>query len=442
MSSFDAHKSRVPRSYEFGEPQNLNDAWIHEKPRTGHKITITDTLRKENFIRRLGEEAEEEAIEEEKVENEMASEDDEEDQDKDSAEVCGELNSDEDVSDGGNETDDEDGFADSDDESESDLNYQFWSPCLPSSSTANDRAESIRSRPHRSVSCSSIESTIENGGCAIGIVRRGRKRSANRRSPKMRPGTPELPDSTDFVCGTLDEDRPLEAAYISCMQQRKIAKHGLIPQDVDPSFPTSDLENEDDDNHVTGGGSDEQIWVTGRPDDSDVGEAPYRRERGGRGAKSPSGTPPRRLRSPIPNQRLGGHRSPPPSAAAGKRALSGRSPPRQRNLFSQSPRRLRSPPPPHLRHLKSPPSSCRPSLSGSVKQDKQGINMPLLVPRPNLTHTKSLPRTPNPFWGDQRRRRLHALDRPCEIPSRVRLAPTAGEPHTRGPSIITFQNQM
>ena len=77
----------------------------------------------------------------------------------------------------------------------------------------------------------------------------------------MRPGTPELPDSTDFVCGTLDEDRPLEAAYISCREQKKREKHVPIPQDIDPSFPTSDLEDNDDDQDeeeqsLTAGGSD------------------------------------------------------------------------------------------------------------------------------------------------------------------------------------------
>ena len=64
----------------------------------------------------------------------------------------------------------------------------------------------------------------------------------------QRPGTPDLPDSTDFVCGTLDEDRPLEQAYITRMKEREAAKHRPMPQDIDPTFPTSDpdMDEEDD----------------------------------------------------------------------------------------------------------------------------------------------------------------------------------------------------
>merc|ERR1711964_317946 len=86
-----------------------------------------------------------------------------------------------------------------------------------------------------------------------------------RRPIKVRPGTPELPDSTDFVCGTLDEDRPLEAAYISCRELRKREKHIPIPQDIDPSFPTTDPEEEEDevdDVEESQHSSDGPRWLT------------------------------------------------------------------------------------------------------------------------------------------------------------------------------------
>ncbi|KAI7530230.1 hypothetical protein KC331_g14772, partial [Hortaea werneckii] len=57
----------------------------------------------------------------------------------------------------------------------------------------------------------------------------------------------DLPDSTDFVCGTLDEDRPLEQAYINRKKVIEAAKHKPRPQDIDPSFPTSDPEMDEED---------------------------------------------------------------------------------------------------------------------------------------------------------------------------------------------------
>src|SRR2546421_3785925 len=92
------------------------------------------------------------------------------------------------------------------------------------------------------------------------------KHIPRRRSPrtsKMRPSTPELPDSTDFVCGTFDEDRPLEAAYISCREQKKREKHIPVPQDIDPSFPTTDPEDNDDDDDDAAGAEeeDDHLWL-------------------------------------------------------------------------------------------------------------------------------------------------------------------------------------
>ncbi|MCJ1409225.1 hypothetical protein MMC19_003303 [Ptychographa xylographoides] len=388
----------VPKPSKFKDTGIEDDAWIHETPRARPKLTVSDTLRKENAIRRLGEEAEQEALEEEKAEDE--AELDEELEDLEDEE---DLDSDAAGSDGGNETDDEEGFADSDDENEANPDYQFWTPAVTTAATSNDHLEHIRPKARRSTSESSIESAIHRDTFDLDRIEPSKKLRIERRSrgyPKVRPSTPELPDSTDFVCGTLDEDRPIEAAYKSFVEQRKLEKRGIIPQDLDPSFPVSDPDNDEEDEDGDAVGSEENLWITGRPDDSDDGRKRGRRDSNlKKGRRSPAISP-KRMRSPPPPKR---HKSPPPL----KRHNTNRSPPPGR-LFGHSPRRIRSPHP-HLRNLKSPPSSRRPSISWSPNQERTGIDMPLLAQRPNLTHTKSLPRTPNPFWKEHRRAHAGAL---------------------------------
>lgn len=392
-----------------------DDSWIHETPRARRKITVSDTLRKENAIRKLGEEAEEEALEEEEAENEAGSHGDRGDSEDDGAD----SGDDQDVSDGGNESDDEEGFADSDDEDEAGSEYQFWAPGPSTAATSTDHLDHIRATTRRAASQSSIESAINTDAVNIQNATSGRghrKASRHHAVPTMRAGTPELPDSTDFVCGTLDEDKPLEEAYVSYLEQHKIAKRGLIPQDLDPSFPTSDPEDEDEDEDGAAGASDEHMWVTGRPDESDDGQRRGRVESGHKKMiKSPAPSP-RRLRSPPPPKR---YKSPPPT----KRGNHNRSP-APRRLFGHSPKRVR-PPPPHFRDLKSPPSSRRPSLLISPRPS--AVDMPRLAERPHLTHTKSLPRTPNPYWG------LEALKNPQLEPVTDSAKRPSNDLHSRGP---------
>ena len=391
--------------HAFGGSFGTEEEWTREEIKDKEKITVNDTLRKENAIRLLGEEAEEEAIEEDE------DEDDEGDTDMDNA------GDDEDFSDG-NETDNEEGFADSDDESDVDSDYQFWTPGLTTAATSTDHIEHIRPTTHRKASDSSIESIINIRERRVSYENSTRRNSAGRsaqRAERMRPGTPDLPDSTDFVCGTLDEDRPLEAAYMSCLEQRKRSKHRIIPQDIDPSFPTSDpeMDEEDDDNEDelalsrSSSGSDD--WIAGRPDDSDNDDlssrtrCPLRK-----GGKSPMPSP-KRLRSPPPiAKRAVIHRSPPP-----------------RKLFGHSP-------PPKLapsragQGLKSPLSTRMTSPSGSPKQKTANMALPRLAQRPHLTHTASLPRTPNPFWS-KHRTYLDALE------EATGTSPSGNNLHSRGP---------
>lgn len=408
LSRPDLELSEATRFHEFAGSFNVDDEWMNEQTAHRQKITVNDTLRKENAIRKLAEEAEEEALEDDEqgirfLDN-LGDSDDNFDSDE--------------ASDGGNETDDEEGFADSDDDSEHGSQYQFWTPGLTTAATSIDQVEHPRPWTRRVTSESSIESMINTRERTVNHnfgTKRACKSARAHKLPKMRPGTPNLPDSTDFVCGTLDEDRPLEAAYMSCLEERRRSKHKTIPQDIDPSFPTSDPDAEEDDDDVDDDDnatqtSDEHVWVMGRLENSDDEDQPVKSKKdASRTGKSPMPSP-KRPRSPAPPRRGVVHRSPPP-----------------RQLFGQSPYHLRSPYTVHQK-LKSPPCTRRTSFCISPRQESQGILTSHLAQRPHLTHTTSLPRTPNPFWRQHR----EAHDYGSDAPSGTGLATTA-EHCSRGP---------
>ena len=405
-------RSEATRFHAFGGSFGDEEEWTKEEIKDLQKLTVNDTLRMENAIRKLGQEAEEEAIEEDEEEEE-----EEEDEDDETCNGIGEFDSDENISDG-NETDNEEGFADSDDDSDMDSNYQFWTPGLTTAATSTDHVEHIRPLTRRVASDSSIESTIKirerrsSQGISSGRISRSRSLA---KAEKMRPGTPDLPDSTDFVCGTLDEDRPLEAAYVSCLEERKRAKHGILPQDIDPSFPTSDPEmdeegGDEEDDAILRSSDGSDAWVAGRPDDSDSGDLPRpKRPLARKAGKSPMPSPKRMRSPPPPSKRTTTHRSPPP-----------------RRLFGQSPGTKMAP----LRadhELKSPLSTRMTTPSASPRREMSKITAARLAQRPHLTHTASLPRTPNPFWS-KHRRYLDYLDDKAAGSS-----PTGHETHSRGP---------
>ncbi|KAB8295767.1 hypothetical protein EYC80_008592 [Monilinia laxa] len=404
-------QSEAARFHEFCSEGVEEDDWIRvdeEVPKA--KITINDTLAKEIRIRRLGSEAEEEALEEDDEDefedgndsdNEDVSDEEQDDEDDETDRVY----SDDDETDG-NETDNEAGFADSDDEDDTEGDFAFWTPGRLGNATIpipNAEASTYRASANRTASASSIESL--NDAAPIREMSRGKRRSRRPRSIKIRPGTPDLPDSTDFVCGTLDEDRPLEDAYVSCMTARKYAKHIATPQDIDPSFPTSDPEDEEDeaDDVAKTIESDEHVWMQGKFEDSDS------ERRRARSRRSP-GHSPRRLHSPPPpKQRL---RSPPP-----KQRL--RSPPPKKRLQSPPPpkKRLQSPPPRKVfgndspKRVHSPPPTRTVYSSGSPSaSESKPIKFAPLGSRPGLTHTKSLPRTPNAFCRQYTASRIAAAN--------------------------------
>ncbi|WEW58285.1 hypothetical protein PRK78_003753 [Emydomyces testavorans] len=402
--------SDAVRYHEFGSESD--DDWVNEATDYKQKITLNDCMKKEIAIRKLGEEAEEEARQDEEDDNaeeddedEEGEDDDDEDEDEDEDE-----NEDEDEdededgdhgddgstvqdggSDDGNESDNEAGFASSD-ETDDSGEYGFWTPKV--ASAVSGKPTKLRRSVDRRDSNTSIESHSQS---VTPIARRSRKPSKPIKFPKFRPGTPTLPDSTDFVCGTLDEDRPLEAAYISCMEERRRSKHIPIPQDIDPSFPTSEPEEDEDDD------LEEPSAANGRTQAkaSEAFEVFNEECLRGRPKGITHRITPRN--SPIRPQ------SPPP-----------------RRLFGRSPKQLKSPPP--VARLRSPPPTRRTSVTQVPATSAYHVHFTGLAQRPNRTRTSSLPRTPNPFFARlaQPRQSSRASSTSPARPSRRR------KKHTRG----------
>lgn len=339
-------ESEATRFHEFASSEEEDDEWVTKSGDYTDKITLNDCMKKEIAIRKLGEEAEEEALEDE-------AEDDEDEDDADDDSTDSDLSSDD-----GNESDNEAGFADSDDESNDGSEYAFWAPATTTAATSPLTLDIPPVVLPRRDSNTSFDSGHDDLGRRWPPALSGK--GIHRAKPmKMRPRTPNLPDSTDFVCGTFDEDRPLEAAYKSCIEQRRLSKQILIPQDIDPSFPTSDVDEEDEED-----------------DDDDLAESIMTDEatRGRAGADQS-----RKLSPRLSPKRMV---SPPPPRRHGR----------------SSPRRLRSPPP---MKLKSPTKADRTASDEVSYLQPPGVNISELVQRPYITRTKSLPRTPNPFFTKQ-----------------------------------------
>lgn len=380
-----AKPSSPPQSptifHEFGSSQDETDTWVHKSQQDKRKLTLTDCMKKEIAIRQLGEEAEEEAEEEEREQEELEEQ------------LEGEVQQDDfapsDESDGGNESDDEGGFAESDDESDAGSEYRFWAPSTTTAGTSTDNLTishfSARNRSRSSSLESTNHSTSPNPS-QIGMPFKKRRPS---KIARMRPGTPELPDSTDFVCGTLDEDRPLEAAYIACREQKKREKHILIPQDIDPSFPTTDPEDEEDDDEedeAESAGAGGPMWLKDQFADFDQEHA----RRVSVPGTSPAPSPKKDALTlrPTSSRRITPRSPPPPKRNAC------RSPP-PRRLFGHSPTRLRSPPPQH--RLRSPPASPTVNAPTGTATMSHLAQRPMARRGPGV-RTASLPRTPNPFF--------------------------------------------
>lgn len=319
------------RFHEFATSDDEPEEWIQESTCWRSRLTVTDTLKKENIIRQLGEEVDEEALQEEDDDDLEDTDDDpadDDDDDEDDDLDAEELEDDD--SDDGFHSDNEEGFAvsDSDDESEN----EWWTPAGRSTAaTSMDHIDhhltTNQFKTDRTGSTSSVNSSGSDG-----ISPRSKRRyPRHHRSPRseavniQRPGTPDLPDSTDFVCGTLDEDRPLEQAYITRIKEREAAKHRPMPQDIDPTFPTSDpdMDEEDDEDIEDPEESESEAIMHGDMDPVDE-RGNGRRTSFTPRRKSVQRSPPvtTRMRSPAPSRRpslaprRSTHRSPPPRAGS------------------------------------------------------------------------------------------------------------------------------
>jgi hypothetical protein len=375
----DLARCEAYRFHEFASSEEEVDEWTQVSTCHRNRLTVSDTLKVENSLRQLGEEVEEEALaEDDDDEDDDEDEVDELDEDDDMLED-GEDDSDaySDATDEGFQTDDENGFAVSDDESETGSDYNWWAPGASTAATSVEHLEQLRLKTTRTVSESSIGSLESRQGLEFHgklHLRRRKSKPVNIRAP-----SPELPDSTDFVCGTLDEDRPLEEAYMSTLERRRAAKHKPRPQDIDPTFPTSDPELPDDEEDEVSEAenlvseSDTQFMMHGQMDHIDGNLRGRRKEVPKK--RSPAQSP-KRLRSPPPAKRAV-HRSPPP-----------------RKLFGASPKRLHSPPPPM--RLRSPPPTRRGSTNpmATRQRNEMAIRFGGIGERPALITSASVPRTP------------------------------------------------
>lgn len=227
-TSVSNHCSDFPdqKFYEFASSvDDRSDSWTNQPIDKSRLLRVDDLLKKELEIRKLSQEAEEEALEEEEAEQDLEDAALDEDEDDQGLDEDYDEDDDHDAL-SGNESDNEEGFAsDSDDDGD----FFNYGPSTTQISTSANRPLCCRT-----ASESSIESMMPR------LITPPLER---------RPRTPELPDSTDFVCGTLDEDKALEDAYVSCMEERKRSKRIITPQDIDPSFPTSDPDASDDEAH-------------------------------------------------------------------------------------------------------------------------------------------------------------------------------------------------
>jgi len=454
-------RTEATRFHEFCSSEEEVEDWLQQTTCHRSRLTVEDTLKKENDIRRLTEQAEEEALEDEEEDEAGDGEDDEVD-----------PFSDYDLEDDGFQSDIEAGFASSDEDSDDDSDYEWWTH-RRTAATASSPYVGFKSIRQTGTAHTKADDTDDDAVSPTEYRGKSKKKTQKTRpvniKSDVRPHSPELPDSTDFVCGTLDEDRPLEEAYLASLREKKALKKRACPQDIDPSFPTSDpeLANDDDLDEEDEVSEEEHKHVGRKRTAHDSDNHRHRsvfmhdfEDEEPRGRKQSNGQPkrgkspsPRRGRSPAPGmlKRAGtgtarspapamlkrvptatAHSPPPPAMlkrvptatahspppAMIKRAMTGtahspppamikrvatgtaRSPP-PRGMFHISPsRRVRSPPP--ATRLSSPPPSRRASKATSPAMPGAYPASFLGKTERELTHTASLPRSPAPF-GRRRR---------------------------------------
>ena len=372
------------RFHEFGASDEEPDQWVQESTCHRTRLTVNDTLQKENVIRKTCEEAEEEVLEEEE-------EDEEEELDDELAAVAEMDEADNGIeddyeSDEGFHSDDEEGFASSDSEGDDDSDYEWWRPGNASTAATSveqlDRLAIVNAQ--QAVPSSSLGSAssghMSRQTSKVSFKKIRSKTNSTAAVPIHRPGSPDLPDSTDFVCGTLDEDRPLEQAYINKRKLKDAAMHKARPQDIDPTFPTSDPEMDEEDDDDLDDGSDSEVDDLMHGDLEElhgtVKKASPIRARGRSNSHRSPPPPTNRIHSPPPAKRTAPRSPPPPTMRARS--------PAPRKLFGRSPTGAKSPTP--TKRMTSPPNSPT-NAHAQLATAPHG-----LAGRPALTHTASLPR--------------------------------------------------
>ncbi|CAK7274412.1 hypothetical protein SEPCBS119000_006155 [Sporothrix epigloea] len=391
------------RFHEFASDAPLEDDWLRrDKITVQQRLTIDDTLKKEMAIRLLGKEAEEEAEQEEEddIDNDDGEDDDGDDNDNDN------LGGENDYLDGrftgyssggedGYNTDNETGFASSDEE---DDGLILWSVNRPNDGHRQENLDNDHSTLHQGgmpvFRRLSVDEHSDSSAFMAGqAIRQDHPKNRELTNSIRRLATPELPDSTDFVCGTFDEDRPLEEAYQSHIAALKRGKVHVIPQDIDPSFPTSDPEENSDDERVqykrgqqAHGSADDRIWEIEDIHNDQADRTDMRRKK--------NSESPRRCRSPPPPKFRG--RSPAPRRRSNRADGSDR----------QSTNRLPKSPAPKAMFVpiaaQPAAGSILPSASQAGAAYKSGRPMfPALASDSGLTQAKSLPRPSATFRQQQ-----------------------------------------
>ena len=410
-----------------------DDEWTREQIDSNHIMTINDTLAKENAIRMLGEEAEDEAEEDERHTQQDTCELDDDSDDETALSPLTSRHQLDESSDGGNESDDEGGFEDSDDDSDFGFTNGLWTPGLTTAATSTDQLEHVRMHPEGK-SCGSSDECVDDSRADHtheSVCRRRARLSPSTVAGKQPRGIKQRSDVDDFIIGTLDEDRAQHEAYLSTFEERKRSRQKVIPQDIDPSFPTSDP---DDDNNSDS--SEEAAEEQAHDDNSDTGHSDVAVS-----ADSRSGFP-----SPASRNALNLQRPTQPifSRTSTEKSWKSISPtkraptPPPRRLFGQHGLRLRSPPPPSKR-LSSPPPSRRPSpISATSPSAPVFFAAPKLAQNPYLISTASLPRSANPFWNQHQAQCVEDLSPSPLDALGLRPRRSTTEHHARGPVDIVL----
>ncbi len=144
----DSSRPEAKRFHEFASSEEEIDDWTQESTCFQRRLTIDDTLEKENTLRRLGREVEDEENDEEAERDEL----DEMEEDDQLARSTGWVSSDD-----GFQSDDEQGFAHSDDDDDEDPEFQWWGQ--GTSSAAKDMPEFIRPSGPKVQRSDSVSST-------------------------------------------------------------------------------------------------------------------------------------------------------------------------------------------------------------------------------------------------------------------------------------------